>query len=215
MEIYPGIEIINGLASRQYLIREPNQLTLIDAGLPGDAKKIVKTIQATIPSSACSLQILITHADGDHYGGVNSVKDHYFGTIVKSSDIEAKAMRSGTSSRKIEAKGVLGILFNLAGKIIRADPTDVEGGLKEGMILPVMGGLKILDTSGHTPGHISFFLINHGVLFAGDSILVHGDKLLPSSGANTWDLDKARNAFDTQLALQPEIIAGGHGWINR
>ncbi len=39
------------------------------------------------------------------------------------------------------------------------------------------------------------------------------NNLVPSSGANTWDLEKAKKAFEDQLALDPNIIAGGHGWL--
>lgn len=215
MEIYPNIHMIRGLASRQYLLVEQESVILIDAGLALDHARIDRYITSLgIPPEKLK-EIWITHADGDHYGGVNSLKSTYLRAIVRSSLVEAEAMKNGTSSRKIKAEGFLGIFFNLAGKVIRTAPAEVIGNLKPGMELPVMGGLQVLDSAGHTPDHLSFYLKNHGVLFAGDSILVHGRKLLPSTGANTWDLERARASFDQQLALDPAIIAGGHGWIRR
>ena len=213
MEIYPNIHMISGLVSKQYLIVEKIGITLIDAGLPGDYNKILTYLNKVgFPPSKLQ-QILITHADGDHYGGVNGLKKSNQSVIVRSSTIEAQAMQKGVSSRTIAPKGILGIFFKLASGIIRSDPTDVKGDLFPGMELPILGGLKVLDTSGHTPGHISLFLKDHGILFAGDSILVHGNDLAPSTGANTWDLKKARKVFEEQLALDPGIIAGGHGML--
>lgn len=215
MEIYSNIHMISGLASKQYLIVDPGSITLVDAGLPGDYKKISTYLHKLGYPLTKLQQILITHADGDHYGGVNGLKKSNNSLIVRSSIIEARAMHKGVSSRTIAPKGFLGIFFKMASKIIRSDPTDVKGDLSPGMVLPIMGGLIVLDTSGHTPGHLSFYLKDHGILFAGDSILVHGNDLVPSTGANTWDLEKARMAFQEQLALDPGIIAGGHGMLKR
>jgi glyoxylase-like metal-dependent hydrolase (beta-lactamase superfamily II) len=215
LEIYPNIFMITGLASRQYLIVENDGVTLIDTGLATDHKKIDRSIKNLGITPFHLKQILITHADGDHYGGVNLLKLDYPGVVVRSSDIEAAAMKSGSSSRMIIGKGFRGIFFNIAGKIIKSEPTEAIGDLVAGMELLVMGGLEVLNTSGHTPGHISFFLKEHSLLFTGDSILVHGNELVPSTGANTWDLNKAKLAFDSQLALDPAIIAGGHGWLKR
>jgi glyoxylase-like metal-dependent hydrolase (beta-lactamase superfamily II) len=215
MEIYPNIQMIKSLASHQYLLRDTNDLILIDAGLRTDANKIKNEIKKLASPSTDLKQILITHADGDHYGGVNSILKNYPGSVVRSSDLESRAIGRGISSRKIQAKGCLGVIFNLGSGLFRSDPTACAGDLIPGMELPILGGLQVLDTSGHTPGHISFFLVRHGILFAGDSILVHGDKLVPSTGANTWNPEMAKKAFEDQMALDPRIIAGGHGWLKR
>ena len=215
MEIYSNIHMISGLASKQYLIIDSGGIILIDAGLPRGYKKIITYINKLGYPLTKLQQILITHADGDHYGGVNGLKNFNQSVIVRSSNIEARAMEKGVSSRTIAPKGLLGLFFKMASKIIRSDPTEVIGDLSPGMELQIMGGLEVLDTSGHTPGHLSFYLKVHGILFAGDSILVHGNDLVPSTGANTWDLEKARIAFHKQLALDPRIIAGGHGMLKR
>jgi glyoxylase-like metal-dependent hydrolase (beta-lactamase superfamily II) len=215
MEIYPNIHMIKGIASRQYLLIDKNEFTQIDAGLRIDANKISKEIKKITAPHLRFTQILITHADGDHYGGVNSILQNNPGVVVRSSDLEGQAIRIGTSSRKIEARGCLGVIFNLGSGLFRSDPSPCVGDLLPEMELPVLGGLRVLDTSGHTPGHISFFLEKHRILFAGDSILVHGENLVPSTGANTWNLEKAKKAFADQMALDPVIIAGGHGWIKR
>ena len=215
MEIFPNIQIIKGIASRQYLIRDIDEFTLIDAGLRMDAKKIIKFLDKHIHPPRQLNQILITHADGDHFGAVNSILQKYPGTKIRASGIECEAIQKGVSSREIKAKGCLGIIFKLGSSLFRSDPTSCVGDLEPDLELPILGGLRVLDTSGHTPGHRSFFLIEHKVLFAGDSILVHGENLVPSSGANTWDLGKAKKAFEDQLELDPDIIAGGHGWLKR
>ncbi len=43
--------------------------------------------------------------------------------------------------------------------------------LKDGQTLPVLGGLRVVETPGHTPGHISLFAPAVGMLFCGDSMV--------------------------------------------
>lgn len=215
MEIYPNIHMFKGTASRQYILVEGDELTLIDAGLQMDANRIINEINRIGAPPLKLQQILITHADGDHYGGVKLILKKHPGTNVRSSDVESRAISIGTSSRTIQARGCLGIIFRLGSSLFRSEPTPCTGDLVPGMELPILGGLRVLDSSGHTPGHLSFYLSKQRILFAGDSILVHGNELVPSTGANTWDLGRAKKAFDEQMALDPQIIAGGHGWIKR
>ena len=64
--------------------------------------------------------------------------------------------------------------------------------VRDGEMIPLgKSSIKVLETPGHTPGHLSFFLRQEGILFAGDSILINGDSLRPSSGANTWSAQAA------------------------
>jgi len=74
----------------------------------------------------------------------------------------------------------------------------------------VLGGLRVLDTSGHTPGHISFFAPAAGILFCGDSLVSGEDGIHGSRPGLTWN--------DAQAALPRKssrawarIVCSGHG----
>jgi glyoxylase-like metal-dependent hydrolase (beta-lactamase superfamily II) len=47
--------------------------------------------------------------------------------------------------------------------------TEVTG-LSDGEQLDVPGSPRVIATPGHTPGHCSLLLADHGVLFAGDAL---------------------------------------------
>ncbi|MHB8933595.1 MAG: MBL fold metallo-hydrolase [Bellilinea sp.] len=51
-------------------------------------------------------------------------------------------------------------------------------------ILPILDGLHVLDTAGHTPGHLSFYQPERRVLFAGDSIVERNKVPSPVYGIN-------------------------------
>jgi glyoxylase-like metal-dependent hydrolase (beta-lactamase superfamily II) len=211
MSLPPQVCRISGIAGNQYLILEPGELTLVDAGLPGNHKKVLQVLAHLGFRPSDLRRILITHADGDHYGALNPLCAAT-GARVCASAIEADAIRRGTSSRKLHPTGLARLAFALAGLLVHSEPATVDETLLPGALLPLLGGLDVLDTAGHTPGHLSFYSPSTGVLFAGDSIIVRVQALGPSGGGNTWDLDLARSALERQVALRPSFVCAGHGY---
>jgi glyoxylase-like metal-dependent hydrolase (beta-lactamase superfamily II) len=210
MEIVPGVHVIPGVVVNSYLIVDPDGLTLIDAGLPGNEKKILKYIASLGHSSSDLKRIIITHADGDHVGGLAALKAAT-GARVYANAIEAEAIGAGRMSRELKVHGLLGLFFTLTGFLFKAKPATVDEFLTDGQVLPVLGGLRVVETFGHTPGHISLFAPSAGILFVGDSIVSGNGALRGSSGANTWNQAKADESVRKQAALGARIVCSGHG----
>jgi glyoxylase-like metal-dependent hydrolase (beta-lactamase superfamily II) len=212
MEILKNIHQIPGVTANSYLLVEPEGMTLIDAGLPGSAKKILDYIDGLGRPRTDLRRILITHADLDHVGALNAVK-RASGARVYSSAVESRAMAEGRSSRPVKPGGnpVRRMLFSIMGRFFSSKPGPADELLTDGQVLPMMGGLKVVETIGHTPGHLSYFLPAVGVLFTGDSI-VADDKGLQRSRPNfTWDPAKAGDAVRRLSALGARIVCPGHG----
>jgi glyoxylase-like metal-dependent hydrolase (beta-lactamase superfamily II) len=93
----------------------------------------------------------------------------------------------------------------------KATPFQVDEILKEGQILPMLGGLHVVETSGHTPGHISLFAPEAGVLFCGDSMVTDEQGIHGSRSGLTWDEARAEEAVRKQAALGARIVCSGHG----
>ncbi len=88
--------------------------------------------------------------------------------------------------------------------------------LTEGQVLPALGGLRVVETVGHTPGHISLYAPAAKILFCGDSMVAEKNGMLRCSrGMNTWDEAKAKESVKIQQALGAEIVCSGHGPIVR
>ncbi len=212
MEILKNIHQIPGVMANSYLIIEPDGLTLIDAGIPGNGSKILGYIGSLGRKPVDLRRILITHADMDHVGSLGAVKKAT-GARVYSSAVESQAMAEGHSSRPVKAgeNPVRRLLFSVMGRFFSAKPGPADELLKDGQVLPILQGLKVVETIGHTPGHLSYYLPAEGVLFTGDSI-VADDKGLQKSRPNfTWDPAKAAEAVRRQSALGARIVCPGHG----
>ncbi len=211
MQIAPAIHLVPGVFANPYLIVDPDGLTLIDTGLPGSEKKILKYIAGIGKSPRDLKRIVITHADGDHYGSLNALKAAS-GARVFASLKEAEAMAAGKSSRQLKPGSVFAkIFFALLAPVFKAPPTAVDEVIADGQTLPILGGLRVLSTPGHTPDHISLFAPSAGVLFAGDSMKSAHRGLEGSSGGNTWDQTKADESVRKQAALGAKIVYVGHG----
>jgi glyoxylase-like metal-dependent hydrolase (beta-lactamase superfamily II) len=212
MEIIKNIHQVPGVIANAYLIVEPGGITLIDAGLPGSDKRILQYIEDLGRPPRDLRRILITHADLDHVGGLGALRKAT-GARVFASSVESRAMAEGRSSRPVKAGGnsVRRLLFSFIGLFSRGNRKPADELLSDGQSLPVMDGLRIVETVGHTPGHLSFYLPAAGVLFTGDSIIADEKGLQGSRPMYTWDATKAAEAVHRQAALGATIVCPGHG----
>jgi len=85
----------------------------------------------------------------------------------------------------------------------------VDQVVNEGDVLPVLGGLYILHTPGHTPGSISIFLPEERILIAGDALANRSRLGLPSK-AFTVDMEQEVNSIKRLASLDFDIICFGH-----
>lgn len=210
MEIVPNVHQIPGSVSNCYLISDADGLTLIDTGLPRDEKKIVDYLTGIGRTPKDLKRIIITHADGDHVGSLAALKQ-LSGARVYANEIEAAAIAQGKMTRELKVSGLLKLLMSLTAPFFRAKPAQVDECLTDGQVLPILGGLRVVATEGHTPGHISLFAPSANILFTGDSIVTRGGELRGSTGSNTWDQDKANASVKKQAALGARIVCPGHG----
>jgi glyoxylase-like metal-dependent hydrolase (beta-lactamase superfamily II) len=135
------------------------------------------------------------------------------GAHTYASKIEAEAIAAGKPSRQVKPSGfsMRRLLFTLMGPFFKATPFQVDEILMDGQVLPVLGGLRVVNTSGHTPGHISLFAPAAGILFCGDSMVTDEKGIHGSRSGLTWDEAKARDTERKQSALGVCIVCPGHG----
>ena len=214
MQIIPNVYLVKGFASNCYLIADDDKLTLIDTGLARDETVILKAIADLGRTPGDLHRIIITHADGDHVGSLAALHAAS-GARVYASAVEAKAIAAGESSRPLKPQGWQKAVFSLVGpltaRMFKAAPATVDEIVSDGQMLPVLGGLLVVSTMGHTPGHISLFAPAAQVLFVGDSLVVKDGALRGSRGMNTWDQAKANESVRRQAALGARIVCSGHG----
>jgi glyoxylase-like metal-dependent hydrolase (beta-lactamase superfamily II) len=89
-------------------------------------------------------------------------------------------------------------------------PVEVAEELHDGQELPVAGGLRVVHTPGHTPGHVSLLHPSSGVLITGDSIFnVLGLRWPPKSLCS--DIRITQTTADRLGELDYSVAAFTHG----
>jgi len=214
MQITSRVHQITDMFVNFYLIVDADGMTLIDTGLGREARTVLKLISETGHAPQDLKRILITHCDGDHVGGVQALKAKT-GARVYASPFEAQAMAAGHSSRKMRSDMLSGRLFGLVVKLLSFSPAQADEMLSDGMTLPTPGRLRVISTPGHTPGHLSFYAPQEGILFCGDSLITQNGKLRISNGPNTWNEAEAVESARAQAALGATIVCSGHGPVLR
>ena len=217
MKIIENVYIVPGITANCYILVAPDGLTIVDTGLRYSEKTIFRYMANNGWSARNIKRILITHADFDHYGCLAALQKAS-GACTYASPVEAQAIAKGGSSRRIHRSGdrsLEGRLFAFFIRIIKPIPIQVDESLAEGQVLPILGGLQVIETPGHSPNHVSFFAPSVRTLFCGDSMRSGETGLHTSRSRNNWDQDKAKASVRKQAGLGAQIVCPGHGPVVR
>ncbi|MGZ6346864.1 MAG: MBL fold metallo-hydrolase [Anaerolineales bacterium] len=212
MKIMENVFLVPGVVANPFILVDADGLTLIDTGLPRSSQKILDYV-ATLGKSAQDVKrIIITHSDLDHIGSLAALHK-LTGARTYASQVEASAIANGKPSRQIKSAGfsVRRLMFAILRPFMKAKPFQVDEILADGQVMPILGGLLVVDSAGHTPGHLSFFATGSSVLFCGDSMVTDEKGIHGSRPGLTWDNAKAREAERKQAALGAQVVCPGHG----
>jgi glyoxylase-like metal-dependent hydrolase (beta-lactamase superfamily II) len=212
MKIIDNVFVVPGVVANTYILVDDDGLTIIDAGLPRSEKKILAYVASLGKSASDIKRIILTHSDLDHVGALAALQKAT-GARTYASQIEADAISTGKPSRQINPSGfsLRRILFTLIGPFFKATPVQVDEILAGDQILPMLGSLYVVETPGHTPGHISLFAPAVGVLFCGDSMVTDENGIRGSRPGVTWDEARAKASVQKQAELGASIVCSGHG----
>ena len=156
IQLVPGvwrIPTVGKAAVNSYgFVDADGSVTLVDCGLDKAPARIVAGLRAMGKDVADVTRIVLTHVHPDHAGGAAEMAVRT-GAVVAAHGADAEYGRNGRPPRS-DATLRSGRLFNrlVSGKF---PPVEVTHPLTDGEVLPVGGGLRVVHTPGHSPGHIS------------------------------------------------------------
>jgi glyoxylase-like metal-dependent hydrolase (beta-lactamase superfamily II) len=185
---------------------EDGSLTLVDTGYKRADRKIVAALEELGRKPQDVQRIVLTHAHNDHAGGLAATKEQT-GAAVLSHDRDATYLQSGKTPQ-LDLSSAKGRLLNrVRGGFAKVE---VAQTFQDGELLPIAGGLRVVHTPGHTPGHVSLLHEGTGVLITGDAIFnVRGLRYSPASFCT--DITLSRDTADRLADLEYDVAAFTHG----
>jgi glyoxylase-like metal-dependent hydrolase (beta-lactamase superfamily II) len=192
-----------------YLVPEDDGFTLIDTMIKGSGKKLRAAAEA---AGRPITRIALTHAHGDHVGGVDELVQAIPGVEVLISARDARFLnKDDMSLDPDEPQGTL--RGGYPGIATRPTATFQPG--------DSVGSLQVVAAPGHTPGHVAFFDPRDGTLYAGDAYTTFGGVAttakpafpFPLAALSTWSRETELQSARTLRALEPKFLAPGHGRI--
>jgi len=167
---------------RCFLVAGATGIVLIDAGVPGTADEIDAALQRLGRGWPDVSDIVLTHHHFDHTGGLH--------------EVVRRARRATVSAGAREVHLI-----------------DLE---RDGVVRPLsegdhVGDLVVLDTPGHTAGHISLLYESLSVVFVGDLVGSVEGALSFGPAAFTADPAESRRSLARVVELGTERIVFSHG----
>ncbi|MEO5953930.1 MAG: MBL fold metallo-hydrolase [Chloroflexia bacterium] len=211
--ILPGFYTFGGLVvGRVYMIEDPDGLSIIDTGLPFAPKRILKQIANLGYTPVDVKRIIITHAHPDHIGGLHDLQQQT-GADVWASELEKRVIQDGLPVPVPDKATVKGIARFLPSPKASFPSTPVARILNDGDVLEeVMGGLHVIATPGHAPGHLAFWQPEHKLLICGDVMMSMWPRHLTKPlRMVTISMEEDIRSIKKVADLDAQILCLGHG----
>jgi glyoxylase-like metal-dependent hydrolase (beta-lactamase superfamily II) len=179
---------------------------LVDTGIKSSAATIVRMLEGRSVSA-----IALTHAHGDHAGAMKHLAAR-FGVPVWCGAADREAAETGrlVLSPTLRRRR----LSTLGNAVAGFAGTPVARALVDGDSLAA--GFTVLDTSGHSPGHVSFWREADRTMVCGDVFFnMHLLTTIPGlrQPPDLFTPEPARNRESERklAALNPATVGFGHG----
>jgi glyoxylase-like metal-dependent hydrolase (beta-lactamase superfamily II) len=193
------------------IMDEQNSNTLVDAGLPGQAEAIGGALAEAGTGVRDLRRIIFTHQDLDHVGsGAALVHQSGARVLAHSADaphIDGSLRLLKPSSEMLEQRPQMREVLE------RLEPVGVDEHLEDGERLDIAGGIRVIFTPGHTPGHLSLYLERSKVLIAGDALRAERGSLNGPNPSMTLDMRAALQSLRTLADLDIDTIVCYHGGV--
>ena len=203
-QIIPGLYTFTGLmVGRVYLVEDKDGFTLVDVSIPPMGNKIIKQLAKAGHQPSAVKRILITHAHPDHVGGLPALQEKT-GAKVMASALEAEVIEGKTAVPRRAT--------NPRPPHTQYPGTPVNRILADGDVInEAMGGLQVIVTPGHAPGHTAYWQPEKKVLFCGDTIFRIPRNMRLPFAMLTVDMAENIRSIGRLAHLNPDLICFGHG----
>lgn len=195
-----------------FLLDDGESPTLIDTLYDTDGQRVLRQLEAIGRTPGDLKNIVLTHAHRSHLGGARVLRERT-GASVYAHDWEADIVRGERKAQAVTIvpkrplKVYYPLQLGLALGLGAHPPCPVDATLAEG---DRVGPLHVLDTPGHSPGHLAFYWPERRALFIGDAVATWPEF---AAGWPAFNLNPKQHkaSLERTAEIDAEIVGVGHG----
>ena len=235
MKVAPGVEMLELAAELMNgpstlcptLLMDQREVVLVDAGLPKMVSQFVEAMARAGVSLEKLTRIIITHHDLDHIGSLGELQraarqrievlshaeevPYIQGErrpIKMTAEMIAQMEEQMKSLPEKERQAMRSMMEGMKGQKLTVDRT-----LSDGEELPYCGGIRVIHTPGHTPGHICLYHPSSKTLITGDELVVEDGKLAPAPAFINADTPMALASLKKLIRHDIANVVAYHGGL--
>ena len=188
---------------------DDDDVVLIDTSYPGELAALGAEVARCGFALEQITKVILTHQDVDHIGNARILRgygaqvlagEHDVAFIQGDQPLTKLTDMAGELDMTPERRAFYEVFATAAPQVV----TEVDVALVDGQLLDLVGGIEVVFTPGHTPGHIVLRLVRHDIVVCGDAANIIGGQLVGSFPELTHDQAQA----DTSLERIKELAAG-------
>ena len=213
---------LGGGGMNPVIVDDGTDMLMIDCGMQDTMDELKASAVAQGVDLSRLTRIIVTHHDHDHAGNLAELlqenpdiqviasvteKDYIDGTVVSPRIAWSKKMADATVDNEELKAGYLNlvVLFN------KLEAARVDIGAVDGQVFDWLGGVEIVATPGHLPGHIAVYLRGLKALVTGDAMNIDGDALGTAHPLYTEDMTAAKESTAKMAGFDIDQLVTYHG----
>jgi len=209
------------MVANPVLLYDGDQFVLVDTGMPGQ----LEAIKQSLANEGLVLEdldaIIFTHQDIDHIGNLPAIltargaeglkliahpadKPYIDGSLPL---LKFSPQRNETLLKTLSEEDKQQFLHVFSP----SSPDNVNELVEDGQFLAFGGGVTVIHSPGHTPGHISLYHHASHTLITGDAMVVVDGQLMGPEPRPTLDMEQAMQSLHKFTAFDIHRVICFHG----
>ena len=185
------------------------QVTVIDSGPRWTHPRLTAFLDGVGRSPQEIAHIVATHYHPDHIGSMARLREASSARVAVH-EAEAPFVEGVRQQPNPFQHPLLAFLASPLVPLSCPPPVAVDIALRDGDTLPVLGGLQVVHSPGHTPGSISLYFPAGGILIVGDALECRGGRLGPPNPMFTVNMEQAKASIRRLAEPDIDILCFSH-----